>query len=1341
MLLNINKINIVTPCFFLFFIITFFCSYAPFAHSSEVSRVSIQLKRIADFRFAGYYIAKKKGFYEDAGLDVTILPSNNDIPISSTSTEEDADFFIGDSSLLVDYNAGRPVVALGALFQTSSLAAISLFDKRIGSPSNFAYNTILINDKISEWTIKALAKKSGVSFESINRISGLHKIPNLLSGKTDVILGCQISTPYILDLAGSNYRIIDPKDYGLEFYDDILYTKKQFLVNNPETVKKFLEATWKGWDYAFANVDETISIIHSPRISVDHLRYEASSMRKFVLPDLIDIGTMTRSRWEKIASSFVDVGALNTDYSLDGFLYNPKQYESINYYYIILWATITITALTILIFILLTFIKSLKISINEKSSHLRENQERLLIALKNSKEGLWDWDIEENSFYYTPGCFTVLGYTPDEIPYSLDIWKSFLHPEDSEPLNTSLTEAINNPKLNKSTSICVRIRSKTKEYIFISLTFTTQELTTSGTAKRIIVTQKDITQEKETEKILQSRLTELTRPLIDTENLTFSNIFDVKKIQYIQDSFAKMTKVAAIIVSTDGIGITEPSNFSPFCNLIRSTTIGCTNCIRSDSDIETERGSYLEKVCGSAGLMDGGTSIWVGEKRIAHWLIGQVRYSDKMSEQQKSYARKIGIDEDEYREAFEKLPIMSHEHFEDICKTMAIIAEQLSEMAYQNVSQARVINEKQQTEKRLKSSEEKLVEAQRLASIGSWRLNTETNMFSGSKQFWEKLQEQNPPEEEVDISISFSNFAHDCAEDTQIQIKNLLDSATRESTVEADIAYRLKSTPEKQRYAHIIARVTEQTKNGYDIIEGTSQDITERALSEIALRESQENLRIIFESIVNGLIVTDEKGLVTQANPVALEILNMISAELINSDIQQKIELLEPETMLPITNPITKVLEAQEKIIHNEHCTYIANGEIQKHLTVNASPIKNASGRLIGAVLVLHDISEQHELEQRLRQSQKLEAIGKLAGGIAHDFNNLLGGIMGFADLICITTKEEKAKEFASKIIDTSERAAELTTQMLAFARKGNASSQPTNVHKCIENAIAILNHSIGKKVLIKTQLDAKQYTVIGDATQLQNGILNLGINARDSIENYGEFTIETGNTILDQEYCNSSEFDIKPGEYLYIIATDTGCGIPPSIINKVFEPFFTTKGVGKGTGLGLSALLGTIITHNGSIQITSQENKGTRFDIYLPLISSSCNEESPLASTEKKHTCKTILLVDDQSIAISLGKSILHENGYKVLTAYSGEQALKVYLEKGHNIDLVIMDIVMPIMGGEETTEHLLEIDPKAKIVLSSGIEKSEQIDELIVSGKIAGFTHKPYTSKKLLQIIKDIF
>ncbi len=192
MLLNINKINIATPCSFLFFIITFFCSYAPFAHSSEVSRVSIQLKRIADFRFAGYYIAKKKGFYEDAGLDVTILPSNNDIPISSTSTEEDADFFIGDSSLLVDYNAGRPVVALGALFQTSSLAAISLFDKRIGSPSNFAYNTILINDKISEWTIKALAKKSGVSFESINRISGLHKIPNLLSGKTDVILGCQI---------------------------------------------------------------------------------------------------------------------------------------------------------------------------------------------------------------------------------------------------------------------------------------------------------------------------------------------------------------------------------------------------------------------------------------------------------------------------------------------------------------------------------------------------------------------------------------------------------------------------------------------------------------------------------------------------------------------------------------------------------------------------------------------------------------------------------------------------------------------------------------------------------------------------------------------------------------------------------------------------------------------------------------------------------------------------------------------------------------------------------------------------------------------------------------------
>ena len=347
---------------------------------------------------------------------------------------------------------------------------------------------------------------------------------------------------------------------------------------------------------------------------------------------------------------------------------------------------------------------------------------------------------------------------------------------------------------------------------------------------------------------------------------------------------------------------------------------------------------------------------------------------------------------------------------------------------------------------------------------------------------------------------------------------------------------------------------------------------------------------------------------------------------------------------------------------------------------------------------------------------------------------------MGFADLICMNTKDESIHSHAKHILETTERAAELTSQLLSFTRKNTPLFKVIDIHECIKKAVSILQHSIGTNITINTKLTAKNHITLGDMMRLQNSLINLGINARDAIHEYGEFTIKTTDAFLTQEYCNKSTFNIKPGDYISIIASDTGSGIPPKILSKIFDPFFTTKDIGKGTGLGLSAIFSAIVTHCGAIEIESTEGKGTNFTIYLPIKSEKAYSGTLKSTSENYTKEKTVLLVDDQQIARSLEISILEEFGYNTLIAENGEQALKIYLERGDKIDLVIMDLVMPIMGGEEASEHLLTMNPDIKIILSSGMEKSAQVEKMIIDGKVKAFIGKPFTSTKFLEVIKEV-
>jgi CheY-like chemotaxis protein len=357
-----------------------------------------------------------------------------------------------------------------------------------------------------------------------------------------------------------------------------------------------------------------------------------------------------------------------------------------------------------------------------------------------------------------------------------------------------------------------------------------------------------------------------------------------------------------------------------------------------------------------------------------------------------------------------------------------------------------------------------------------------------------------------------------------------------------------------------------------------------------------------------------------------------------------------------------------------------------------------------------------------------MEAIGQLAGGIAHDFNNLLTGILGYAGMLKIDAESgSTVREVAETIEKAAERAAGLIQQLLGFARRGKNQELAVDLHQTIHDVVALLSRTIDKNIRITLDLKAPKTVVMGDPVQLQQILLNLVINSRDAMPDGGDLTFHTDLVELDQDFCRKNPGS-KPGSYFLVSVRDTGCGIPKDIQNRIFEPFFTTKEPGHGTGMGLAMVYGTVKNHEGYIQVCSEVKAGTRFNIYLPF-----TEENALEPGEEDRVVRPVggkgclLLVDDEEVVRKVGTAMLGSLGYEILTACNGREAVEVYRERAKEITLVILDMVMPEMGGRECFRALKEINPRVKAILSTGYAKDGKAQETLDEG-MAGFIQKPY-------------
>ena len=520
---------------------------------------------------------------------------------------------------------------------------------------------------------------------------------------------------------------------------------------------------------------------------------------------------------------------------------------------------------------------------------------------------------------------------------------------------------------------------------------------------------------------------------------------------------------------------------------------------------------------------------------------------------------------------------------------------------------------------------------------------------------------------------------------------------------------------------------------------GTFNDITDRKSAEEALRKNEAQLQLVADSVPVVIAYLDKESRFLFANKACLNWFGLADKEIVGRHVA---DIVGRDIYKELLSEIESVLKGAE--VRLERAALI---DRTRYVQLTYKPDLDSLGNTLGYFLFIIDLTESRQAEERLRksqeqlrQAQKLESIGRLAGGIAHDFNNMLTAINGYSELALSQLSDgDPLKRNIEEIKKAGERSANLTRQLLAFSRQQLINVSLINLNQAIIDSTVMIQRVIGEDIQIETDLYERLWTLKGDKNLLTQILLNLVVNARDAMPRGGIITISTQNVILDDDSM-MLRFGANVGPFVKLSVSDTGIGMDDETKKQIFEPFFTTKETGKGTGLGLSMVYGIVKQLDGYVWVESEPNGGTTFDLYFPRAEDTDEVTSvEIHNTNPKHGTETVLLVEDEDIVRELSSEVLRSCGYKVIEASSGKEALRSYKEFGQEISLLMTDVVMPGMNGEELAKQLLSIQPELKILYTSGyIDNPIALSDGLKHG--AAFIQKPFTNIELARKIRAI-
>ena len=615
-----------------------------------------------------------------------------------------------------------------------------------------------------------------------------------------------------------------------------------------------------------------------------------------------------------------------------------------------------------------------------------------------------------------------------------------------------------------------------------------------------------------------------------------------------------------------------------------------------------------------------------------------------------------------------------------------------------------------------------------------------------SEEKYRSLFEQGPPAATVGTDGRFLDVNAGCLslygygreEFLRLAVSDLFAFPERESQYEAVLR---TGTPEE-------AEVLQKRRDGThfwcllnvfpvsgDLVLGQVTDITQRKDAEEALRKEKDFSSRILEVANVLIVVMDREGRILLFNRKCEEVTGWREGEVRGKFLW---DLLLPERAVATFREAFSRLDGQDIFPFSETPWHTRDGR-ERNIRWNNSVTRDDRGEVVWVIGTGLDVTEQRQLEEQLRHIQKMDAVGTLAGGIAHDFNNIIQAIMGYTSVLKARIGDAVGVEEIDSIERAGLRASELTTQLLGFARGGKYEVRPVDLNHVVGKVVSMIRHTFDRSIEIRTEMDDGLSAVEGDAGQLEQTVLNLCINARDAMPRGGILTLRTGHETFSGGEEGAPERAPR-GTYAALTLSDTGVGIPPENIPRIFEPFFSTKEPGKGSGMGLAMAYGIVKNHGGFLDVRSVPGKGAAFRVLLPASSKEVStspapapDEPPAGGTE------TILFVDDEESLRMLAVEMLGRLGYSVLTAGNGVEAVSIFEERRGEIAVVILDMIMPGMGGEETFHRLKEIDPSARILISSGYAVEGRPQSLLSAGA-AGFLQKPYRVGALAAAIRRI-
>jgi len=927
---------------------------------------------------------------------------------------------------------------------------------------------------------------------------------------------------------------------------------------------------------------------------------------------------------------------------------------------------------------------------------LRRSKALLTEAQQVAHIGNWNWDIPTNVITWSDQMFRIFGLDPQEGPLPYETFLNLIHPEDRDEVNRITQKALKDRQPFDHDRRIVWPDGSVHTYNSRGAV----EVDAFGKPIRLYGTAQDVTERKRVEQAFRQNENRMREAV----QVSQTGVFDHDQVT---DTIYWSPEQRKIY----GFAPDEPV-----------TLAGFLNCVFPE---DRERiGEAVRRAHDPAGD---------GRFDVQHRIIrrdGAVRWLDTRSQ---TFFADVGGERRPVRTIGAVLDITERRRTEEALRDSSQLNEQI-----------------------IRSAREGIVVHDRDLRYRAW--NPYMEEMTGLRA--ERVLGKHPLEV---IPIQQEHGKHILTED---HIKEIMDGLKRaiagETVARPDFPVGLKQTGQMTwnsvRY--------DPLRNAQGEIVGviaTIRDVTERKRAEEALRESSQFNQQVIDNAREGIIVYDRDLRYVVWNPF-MEELSGLRAE--------KVLGKRPTDLLTIYKEEQGRLEMEKATVENIEASVkrAMTGETFSYLnipflikptgmmgwtSVRYGPFRNAQGEIVGVIATIRDVTEQRRLEEQLRHAQKLEAVGQLAGGVAHEFNNMLTAIIGNLDLaIGEITPGSDQRSTLTAALQAARRAALLTQQLLTLSHRGPVDLQPQHLGAIAQDVVDFLRQTIDRRIQIRVQTPESLWTVLADALQMHQVIMNLCVNARDSLVESLEGTapepappgweprivVAADNVRIDEAYCKL-HFDARPGEYVCLSVSDNGFGIAEGISHRIFEPFFTTKEVGRGTGLGLATVYGIIKQHESWIDLSSTKYDETTFKLYLPRTDRPAVPIAPGAAPNEgtARGSETILFVDDEAPIRRLGQTILEHHGYTVLMANDGEEALEVFKRERERIKLVVLDLTMPRLSGREVLKQLLLLDSRIRVLISSGHHAPTDSTELQNLGMVH-LVPKPYRPDDLARKVRSL-